>query len=58
MQWREGPIGAAKGKQPDNEALCQPPPPARPPAECCTSPPLVIATPLSKLQRAYYKGGR
>ena len=28
-QWQERPIGAAKGKQSDTEALCQPPPPFR-----------------------------
>ena len=28
----ERPIGAAKGKQPNTEALCQPPPPLHPPA--------------------------
>ena len=29
MSSGKGPIGAAKGKQPDTEALCQPPPPPR-----------------------------
>ena len=29
MSSRERPIGAAKGKQSDTEALCQPPPPPR-----------------------------
>ena len=32
MSIGERPIGAAKGKQSDAEALCQPPPPARPTA--------------------------
>ena len=31
MSSGERPIGAAKGKQPDTEALCQPPPPPLPP---------------------------
>ena len=31
MSSGERPIGAAKGKQPDTEALCQPPPPPRTP---------------------------
>ena len=30
MSSGERPIGAAKGKQPDTEALCQPPPPQPP----------------------------
>ena len=32
MSSGERPIGAAKGKQSDTEALCHPPPPRRPPA--------------------------
>ena len=37
----ERPIGAAKGKQSDTEALCQPPPPPPPPASSYwASPPL------------------
>ena len=28
MSGGERPVGAAKGKQPNTEALCQPPPPA------------------------------
>ena len=31
MSGGERPIGAAKGKQSDTEALCQPPPPFCPP---------------------------
>ena len=34
MSSGERPIGAAKGKQPDTEALCQPPPPPPPPPLC------------------------
>ena len=30
MSGGERPIGAARGKQPDTEALCQPPPPPPP----------------------------
>ena len=36
MSRGEGPIGAAKGKQSDTEALCQPPPPS------CNPPPPAI----------------
>ena len=32
MSSGERPIGAAKGKQSDTEALCQPPPPPHPPS--------------------------
>ena len=38
MSSGERPIGAAKGKQSDTEALCQPPPPVHPPL---VHPPLV-----------------
>ena len=39
MSSGERPIGAAKGKQSDTEALCQPPPPPPPQAYICKYPP-------------------
>ena len=38
MSSGERPIGAAKGKQSDTEALCQPPPPLPHISKCCSSP--------------------
>ena len=40
MSGGERPIGAAKGKQSDTEALCQPPPPQSPATQPIFRPPL------------------
>ena len=58
MSSGERPIGAAKGKQSDTEALCQPPPPRGGNRHFVTAPPPPLRGVTSPTKRGRFQGGR